>query len=177
MAQILKKKSKAKEYGIKNCFVKLRAINQSEFENNTNSDIIITKHFDVKIRDNSIRIGDKDFYSKTQSTFALKLKKRSMDVVLELDDSSLSDSSEETKKRNNASSKMVSALNTVKCKVETKTSTNTSKQMVKSLNEIIVETWRRIKSNFKASEQTVQIGDLMMAKMSMGGTSRWFYKK
>lgn len=122
------------------CVVNLMRMTEREHRIYSNSSVIISKQFDIKIKDNYLQIGDTKQYSKN-NTFTISFKKKMNEFLLE-----------------NTTEKSASMpLKTgFKCDFKTKSTAP------KTLNTYINDAWRDCKREHLAENK---IGDFVMAKM------------
>lgn len=121
----------------KECFVNLVRMSQKEIGSYRNSKEIITKTFDLQISGGILRFGDKK-QNSTNNTFTIKLKKKLSEITLEL--------CEQTS--GPGKSQALPIVNP------------------RSLGSIITSAWNKCKKEFKSSNQSLEAGSIVMAKMA-----------
>lgn len=136
----LTKKSKI-EYNIKECSVNLIKMTQIEYEMYSKSDEIKTATFNLKISEDQLKIKDHGHGLQIQHSkdlnFNITLKKRLSSFVLE------------------NSTEFIAG----------NTELQSKKPIEKSLNSLINDSWKKCKKVFQSSGQTINVGDLVLAKM------------
>lgn len=157
------KKMKNK-FKLKDCCVKLIRLSKKDIEMYSNTKII-TKTFDVRISGESVQLGDVVVTSKNQS-FNFKIRKHLFDLIIEPGEV-------EVDLPIKISSKAVpnSIPNVQEANMEADTTQKMPSLIGKALNDLINSKWRQIKKQFRETQQTVALLDLVMAKMS--GYSAW----
>lgn len=131
-----KKKNRSNKIETKECFVQLVKMTQKENEFYRNSDQIITKTFNLTIRDEVLCHGSNKAHSKS-NTFKLELKKKLSELTLEL-------------------CEPISAV---------KKTTAEKIPNPPSLNTFITSTWNKVKKEFQSSGQEIEVSSMVMARM------------
>lgn len=134
------------------CVVNLRRIPQREHELYSNSSVIISKIFNIKIKQNHLKIGQSEQYSAS-NTFELTFKRRMNEFVLE---NSTEKPAPTPTSTFTPASKPESSL-AVKSKVRA--------DSAKTLTALITDTWKICKRDFLALNKPALVGDIVMAKM------------
>lgn len=148
------KNGQIKKHQIQHCVVRLTKEDCNLY---LNSNVVITKSFEIKIRENSAEVNNSTIHSSNK-TFTFSLKNDGNDVVLEGAVQSL-------RKMPARTAKVAEAI------LRTKLPKTTPKIVAKSLNEMINDAWRKCKADFKSTGTHIEKGTIVMAKMS--GYSAW----
>lgn len=130
---------KAQEYNLKHVSVNLIRMAEKEYQIYSKSDKIYVKNFSLKIRGNSLEIGETTQKSETR-TFNVIIRKQLSELVLE--------------------HCKVAPISSVAAKAKLHT-----QLVAKSLNCHINDAWRSSKKIFLDSKRSVQVNDIIMAKM------------
>lgn len=147
------KKILSKEKLKTNIKINLDKISGDEYKMYSSSSKIIVKNFSFKISGNTAKMNKKTYYSDN-NTFNFEFKKRCADLILECCDSTNPYEMRERIQTVNKSKPKIP----IAAKVESETT--------KSLTVLINEGWEKCKREYKASGISVEIGGLIMAKMS-----------
>lgn len=150
---------------LKECRVELFRISKDEIKLFTNS-IIFSKSFHVRIHGQTMEIGEKKCVS-TNRSFHIKIKKHQLDLIAE--PSATSITVEKTKEN-----EVVAVDSKLPEAIVSGTSPNAPIESIqnkdtligKALTEFINAKWRESKKEYRKTRNIIQIGDLVMAKMS-----------
>lgn len=137
------KKKLARE---KNISINLEKMSKAEYKMYSNSREIIVKNFSIKISKGSVEINKKKHHSKNK-TINLEFKKRLSSFVLECCDATYVEKTRQTLK-------------------STEPKKGKPIAMVKTLNVLINEGWTKCKRDFKSTGLSIDVGDIILAKMS-----------
>lgn len=141
---VLRLKKDVKKIKTKDCFVHLIQMSQEEVEIYRSSDEIVTKSFSLRIKDDALYISNNyNTQRSTNNTFSIQLKKRLSDIVLEHCSPDITVNP--IIKESNAARKMLNPP---------------------SLSSLITSAWTKCKRDFKTTSQTLNLGDIVMAKMA-----------
>lgn len=126
-------------------------MSEKEYKMYSKSKEIISKSFSIKISGKTAEINKKKHYSN-DNTFNFTFKKQLNECILECCDTS---KPYETRERAEGKSEATN-----------RTESRAKPIIVKTLNVLIAESWTKCKRDFKASAQSINAGDFVMAKMS-----------
>lgn len=138
----------------KDVTINLDKMSENEYKIYSSSSEIIVKNFSLKISGDTAKINKKTYHSKDH-TFNFEFKKRFSDFVLDCCNTT---NPTEIRER-------IRAVKKVEPKIQT-ASKGKPIAFVKTLNVLINESWTKCKRDYKASSLSVDIDDLIMAKMS-----------
>lgn len=146
------------EFKFRDCFDKIKKMTDKEIEKNCNSHHTITKTFSMKLSDKQLGFDNKKYCSDS-NTFNFELKMSGSDLVL-----GCRNVAEITGHQQKVVEQEVIGSSAIQ-KIEKVT------PFAKPLNSLINEAWTKCKNNFKKTNQSIEIGSLVLAKMK--GYSSW----
>lgn len=132
------------------CVVNLTRMTEREYGIYSKSSVIISKQFNIKIKDNYLEIKGMKQHSSS-NTFAISFRKQMNEFLLE----NMTDTPPPTSVPATASN-TESALNL---------KTNRKADTAKTLNNLINDAWKVCKRDYLALNKQPEIGDIVMAKM------------
>lgn len=151
----------------RDCFVNLERLSQKEYEIYSASSQIIVKNFSMAISGDSVQYKGKNHYSKS-NTFNFRLKKHLSDLILECCDpvekSPIQHFAPNEVRKSLAPIEKTAPIDALKSLAPVNNSTPI--EVGKSLTALINQSWKKSKIDFKASGRSIDVGNLVMAKMA-----------
>lgn len=149
-------------------FVKLTRLSKEEYGFYKNPNGNIVKNFGIKISDEKMSIGGEKHRSEKEISNSTLNKQKSGQIGIHFNHPLQKEMASAKINRNCAkkstTSKRVQFSGTIS-ELETTQNTTLSKCVVKTLTSLINDSWKKMKMDFTATNTTICVGDLVMAKM------------